>query len=88
LVQAWPGAILLLVGIVVGKAFDQTGLGGFVAEMLLAPVLLVTAGPAGAFAGLAVAVPMLVKRVVGNAPPEPRVAHAYVTRLLYDREPA
>jgi glycerol-3-phosphate acyltransferase PlsY len=87
-VQAWPGAVLLLVGLVVGKAFDETGLGGFVAEILLAPVLLVVAGPAAAFAGLAVAVPMLVKRVVGNAPPEPRVTHAYLTRLLYDREPA
>ncbi len=88
LVQAWPGAVLLLGGLVVGKAFDQTGLGGVVAEVLLAPVLLVVGGPAAAFAGLAVAVPMLVKRVVGNAPPEPRVARAYVTRLLYDREPA
>jgi len=88
LVQAWAGAVLLLIGLVVGKAFGQTGLGGFVAEILLAPVLFVVAGPAAALAGLAVAVPMLVKRVVGNAPPEPRAAHAYVTRLLYDREPA
>jgi hypothetical protein len=31
---------------------------------------------------------MLLKRVLGNAPPEPRDEHAYRTRLLYDREPA
>lgn len=88
LVQAWPGAVLLLVGLVIGKAFDQTGLGGFVAEVLLAPFLLLVDGGAAAVAGLAVVAPMLVKRVLGNGPPERRGVQAYVTRLVYDREPA
>lgn len=88
LVQAWPGAVLLLVGLVLGKAFGQTGLGGFAAEVLLAPALLVVDGPAAAFAGVAIVVPMLVKRVVGNRRPAHPGLHAYLTRLLYDREPA
>ena len=88
LVQAWPGAVLLLAGLVVGKAFGETGLGGFVAETLLAPALLLLSGGPAALAGLAVVVPMLVKRVMGNGRPRDPGMHAYVTRLLYDREPA
>src|SRR4051794_2457009 len=88
LVQAWPGAILLLGGLVVGKAFRETGLGGFVAEVLLTPALALLQGAAGALTGVTIAVPMLVKRVAGNGRPARRGARAYVTRLLYDRERA
>jgi glycerol-3-phosphate acyltransferase PlsY len=88
LVQAWPGAVLLLGGLVVGKAFRETGLGGFVAEVLLTPVLALYGGAAGALAGAAIAVPMLAKRVVGNGRPAHADARTYLTRLLYDREPA
>jgi len=88
LVQAWPGAVLVLAGLVVGKAFGQTGLGGFVAEVSLAPVLLAVDGTAAAVAGLAVVMPMLVKRIMGNGPPGAPGLHPYVTRLLFDREPA
>jgi glycerol-3-phosphate acyltransferase PlsY len=88
LVQAWPGAVLLLGGLVVGKFFRETGLGGFVAEVALTPVLALLEGGAGALAGAAIAVPMLVKRVVGNGRPERADARTLLTRLLYDREPA
>lgn len=88
LVQAWPGAVLLLLGLVIGKALGQTGLGGFVAEVALAPGLLLLDGRAAALAAVAVAVPMLVKRVMGNGRPRDPGVHVYVTRLLYDREPA
>jgi glycerol-3-phosphate acyltransferase PlsY len=88
LVQAWPGAVLLLLGLVVGKAFHQTGLGGFAAEVLLAPALLALDGRDAAVAGLAVAVPMLVKRVMGNGRPGTPGVRVYLARLLYDREPA
>jgi acyl phosphate:glycerol-3-phosphate acyltransferase len=86
LVQAWPGAVLLLGGLVVGKMFRNTGLGGFVAEMLLAPVLAVIEGAAGAAAGAAIALPMLLKRLLGNGRPERPGVQPYVERLLYDRE--
>jgi acyl phosphate:glycerol-3-phosphate acyltransferase len=88
LVLAWPGAAFLLLGLVLGKAIGQTGLGGFAAEVLLAPFLLVVDGRNAAFAALCVAVPMLCKRVLGNGRPESPGVHTYVTRLLFDREPA
>ena len=88
LVQAWPGAVLLLGGLVVGKAFRETGLGGFVAEVALTPVLALLEGAAGALAGAAIAVPMLLKRIAGNGRPARADARTYLTRLLYDREPA
>jgi glycerol-3-phosphate acyltransferase PlsY len=88
LVNAWPGAVLLLAFLVIGRAGRQTGLASFVAEALLAPVLAVTNGTGGAVAGGAVAAPMLVKRVLGNArPTEPGVG-VYVRRLLFDRDVA
>lgn len=86
LVQAWPGAILLLGGLVAGKALRQTGLGGFVAEVTLTPFLALLEGRTGAYIGVAIAVPMLTKRVLGNErPTHPGVA-PYVSRLLFDRE--
>lgn len=87
LVQAWPGAVLLLAGLVVGKAFGETGLGGFVAEVALVPVLLVLGGGSAALAGAAVALPMLVKRVMGNGRPATPGRVPYLTRLLFDRDP-
>ena len=66
------------------------GLGGFVAEVSLTPVLAVTNGRDGAIAGAAIAVPMIVKRVLGNARPpagQPP-ASVYLHRLLFDHDPA
>jgi acyl phosphate:glycerol-3-phosphate acyltransferase len=86
LVVAWPGAVLLLAGMILGKLLGETALGALVAEIALTPVLAVTYGAVGALAGLSIAIPMLVKRVVGNAPPAPPRAQTYLTRLLYDRD--
>jgi glycerol-3-phosphate acyltransferase PlsY len=86
LVNAWPGAVLFLAFLVIGRAGRQTGLASFVAEALLAPVLALTNGTGGAVAGGAVAAPMLVKRLVGNTrPAEPGVG-VYVRRLLFDHD--
>jgi len=88
LVNAWPGAIVVLGGPMVGRWFRQTGLGGFVAEVSLTPVLAITNGRDGAIAGAAVAVPMIVKRVVGNTRPGGDRGRAYVHRLLFDQDPS
>jgi hypothetical protein len=58
-----------------------------VALLVLVPVVAVTHGATGALAGIAVVTPMLVKRMLGNAP----VAGAdrgrvIANRLLYDRD--
>jgi acyl phosphate:glycerol-3-phosphate acyltransferase len=86
LVAAWVGALLLLASLLIGLGTRQTGLAMFVAIVLLAPVLAITDGSAGALVGLAVAVPMLTKRLLGNRPPtEPR-ARTMGNRLLFDRD--
>ncbi len=84
LVMAWPGALMLLAGVALGRLFDEGGLGGFVAEVSLVPVLAVLMGGTAALAGLAVAVPMLVKRLAGNSRPEERSWRLYRDRLLFD----
>jgi glycerol-3-phosphate acyltransferase PlsY len=86
LVVAWPGVVLLLAGMILGKAMGETALGALVSQILLTPVLAATHGAVGALAGAAVAVPMIVKRVVGNSRPAPPRGPTYLTRLLYDRD--
>jgi len=85
-VQAWPGVPVLLGGLVAGKAARQTGLGGFLAQCALVPVLARTHGRRGAFAGLCVVVPMWIKRLTGNAAPDVPTARVYASRLLFDRD--
>jgi glycerol-3-phosphate acyltransferase PlsY len=84
LVTAWPGTLLLLAGMALGRLVDQAGFGSFVADAVLVPFLGTAIGAAAALAGAAVVIPMLIKRVAGNAPPaEPR-ARVYTRRLLFD----
>lgn len=87
LVRDRPGAVTLLMGLSF-KAVDATGLGGFLADLAVAPVLARTRGPAGALMGAAVVVPMLVKRLVGNGPPARRDVATYASRLVFDRDEA
>jgi len=87
LVTAWPGFVLLAVGMAAGRVVRQTGIGSFIAETLLTPLLAIWGGPVGALAGAAIAVPMLLKRVLGNQPPAGPRARAYASRLVLDRDP-
>jgi glycerol-3-phosphate acyltransferase PlsY len=87
LVNAWFGVVVLLGAMIVGKMFRETGLGGFIGELALTPVLAITNGAEGALVGAAVAVPMLVKRTMGNSRPTESGWRPYVRRLLYDRDP-
>src|SRR5262249_40588619 len=86
LVVAWPGAVLLLAGMILGKVFGETAVGALVAEIALAPVLALTHGAVGALAGISVAVPLRGKRVAGNAPAPPPRAQTYRNRILFDRD--
>jgi glycerol-3-phosphate acyltransferase PlsY len=86
-VVAWPGVIVLLGSLVLGKMIRETGLGGFVGEVALVPVLAATHGGNGALAGAAVALPMLIKRILGNALPAERGVRPYARRLVFDRDP-
>ena len=88
LVQAWPGTLVLLAGLVLGRLVHETALGSFVADAALVPVTAITYGPAGALAGACVVLPMLVKRALGNARPLDPSTRTYMHRLLYDNDPA
>ena len=88
LATAWPGTVVLAVGLASGRLARHTALASFVADLALVPVLARTRGRAGAATGAAVVVPLLVKRLTGNRPPpSPRRPGWWVSRLLYDRDP-
>ncbi len=85
-VRSRPGSVTLLAGLSLGRLSGQTGLGCFVADLALVPVLTATRGRLGALAGVAVLTPMLVKRAVGNHPPARRDLSTYLARLTLDRD--
>lgn len=86
-VVAWPGAVVLAVGLAAGRLARETGLGAFLADLALVPVLALTHGVDGAVAGVAVLVPMLAKRLAGNAPPAGSSRRrVLVNRLLFDAD--
>lgn len=86
LVRNQPGAAVLLGGIALGRVFRSTALGALASYLALVPVLRRTRGRPGALAGGAVLVPVIVKRLLGNAPPDDRRPVVYLWRLLYDRD--
>jgi glycerol-3-phosphate acyltransferase PlsY len=84
LVRNWPGAVVLLGGLGIGRLFDESGIGSLIADGLLVPTLAVTRGRSGALAGTATAGVLVAKRLAGNRPAdEPRI---YLYRLLFDRD--
>jgi glycerol-3-phosphate acyltransferase PlsY len=94
LVMAWPGLLVLAFGMGVFRIFRQTGLGSFLAQVALPIVLPLTAGlpltveepVVGLTLGLALVVPMWVKRLVGNHPRERQQPAVYLSRLLFDND--
>jgi glycerol-3-phosphate acyltransferase PlsY len=84
--QAWPGIPLMLGGLVAGRAAKQTGLGGFVAQCALVPLLARTHGRRGALVGACVVAPMWAKRIAGNTRPVRWSADTVMHRLLFDRD--
>jgi glycerol-3-phosphate acyltransferase PlsY len=87
LVRAWPGAVVVLLGLVIGRFARATGLGSFIADVALVPTVALTHGRAGALAGASVVTPLLAKRVAGNgAPPGGATARALLSRLVFDHD--
>jgi glycerol-3-phosphate acyltransferase PlsY len=86
-VNAPAGIPVMLGGLVAGKAARHTGLGGFVAQCLLVPVVARVHGRRAAVAGACVVAPMWAKRLLGNRAPKERSVRAYAYRLLFDRDP-
>ena len=86
-VLAWPGTVVLAVGLAGGRIARETGLGSFLADLVLVPVLALTHGAPGAAVGAAVAGPMLIKRVIGNSPlPSEGRRRTLLARLVFDAD--
>lgn len=84
---AWPGTLVLAVGLAAGRLTRRTGLGSFLAALALAPVLARTHGRAGAVAGAGVAGTMFAKRVAGNHRPSGPWLRTALHRLVFDHDP-
>lgn len=85
LVRNRPGAVTLLAGLSF-KAVGATGLGCFLADLAVVPVLAGTGGAPAALMGVAVVVPMLTKRLLGNRAAVRRDPATFAARLVFDRD--
>jgi glycerol-3-phosphate acyltransferase PlsY len=86
-VRNWPGTTTLAVGLAAGRLARATGLGSFLADVVMIPVLYRTRGRAGALIGAAVVAPLLAKRLMGNRRPDRPGPGVYLHRLVFDRDP-
>jgi glycerol-3-phosphate acyltransferase PlsY len=81
------GALLLLVGLALGRMVRQTGLGSVLADAALVPVLVRRGGRTAGVAAGAVVAPMIVKRLLGDRRlPSRSTTAAYARRLLFDND--
>lgn len=87
-VRCQPGTALLLGSLTTGRLVRRSGLGTFVGLVGLVPLLGRSRGREGTMTGVAVMVPMLAKRILGNRLPERRRGRVLVNRLLFDEDPA
>lgn len=76
----------LLGGMAGGRVLRQTAIGSLIAELAAVPVARRTGGPQAGWAAAGVVIPMLVKRLAGNARPRPDSPTTYLWRLLLDRD--
>jgi acyl phosphate:glycerol-3-phosphate acyltransferase len=86
LVTAPAGSGLLLAGLALGKLAGETALGSFIADVLLIPLATKVHGRRGGLAAVAVLVPIVAKRLLGNARPGRPVPSVYLYRLVFDRD--
>jgi glycerol-3-phosphate acyltransferase PlsY len=86
LVQEPRGAALLLSAMAGGRIVRQSGVLTLAASVALVPLLGRRRGASGAGAATALVAPMVLKRLVGNAPAPDR--RALLSRLLLDRDRA
>ncbi len=85
-VLAPEGTLVLAFGLALGRLARRTGLGSFLAQALLTPVLVVVDGAHGALLGSVLVAPMWLKRMMGNRPPPPPKAAAALHRLVFDHD--
>jgi glycerol-3-phosphate acyltransferase PlsY len=86
LVSAPAGAGVLAAGLAVGRVSGETAIGSLVADAVLFPLARWAHGARGAQAAAGVLVPMLAKRLLGNAPLRQQRPEVYLCRLVFDRD--
>jgi glycerol-3-phosphate acyltransferase PlsY len=86
LVGAPAGAAVLLGGMAAGRLAGETAIGTVAADAALVPVAQRVHGTDAARFSAAVLAPMVLKRLVGNAPPTRPGRATYLWRLLLDRD--
>jgi acyl phosphate:glycerol-3-phosphate acyltransferase len=84
---AWPGTVVLAVGLAAGRLRHHSGLGSFLGSVALVPVVSRTHGRVGAVAGTGIVGAMLAKRIAGNRAPEDPSLHTYLHRMVFDQDP-
>ncbi len=86
LAMAPEGAVVLLLGLVGGRAGGETALGCLIAMSVLPAVLGARRGRVGAATAALLLVPLVAKRLAGNHPPPRWGPDACLNRLLFDRD--
>lgn len=89
LATAPAGAVVLGVGMAVGRLAGETAVGSLIADAVVVPITARVHQRSGAWSAGAVLGPMLVKRLAGNQPVRGRSRDRWRTvgnRLLYDRD--
>ncbi|HLT69052.1 MAG TPA: glycerol-3-phosphate acyltransferase [Acidimicrobiales bacterium] len=84
---AWPGTVALALGLAGGRLARQTGLGTLIGAAATVPLVRRTHGRAAAAGAAGIVGVMVAKRLAGNRPADPRAAHTYLHRLLFDSDP-
>lgn len=87
LATAPEGAALLAAGLGGGRLARQSGAGCALAISALPFVLTWRRGRGGFLLGISLAVPLVAKRLAGNAPPPKRDSRHYIYRFLFDCDP-
>lgn len=85
-VTAPVASATLLGGMAGGRLVRQTAIGSLAAEVAAIPIARRTRGPQGGWAAAGVVIPMMIKRLAGNARPASDTTAPYVWRLLLDRD--
>jgi acyl phosphate:glycerol-3-phosphate acyltransferase len=82
------GTVMVGAGLAGGRLVRQTALGCFVSLLALFPVLVRRRGFTGLVIAASLTMPVLIKRVLGNAVPEDGYSlRSTVTRLVFDADP-
>ncbi len=89
LAAAPEGTLVLGACMGLGRLVRQTGLASLLGIVALIPVLGRRRGLAGVVLGASLALPMVMKRVLGNGRPEDRsdLGRVFLWRLLFDQDP-